>query len=247
MWDGLNLKVGVHWKWAFHEKCHSRGAPCLGVTVSGRNSLCNSSNVSMFLPGLSGMWTAQTCSSPQICPLSSWKLQYTVQALQSWGKTNNCCGHKLGPAGESAQTGGQRGRFLWSPGLSFRRHDGVVISTSFLYLLPVLIRILKSNEIFLLGQELDYWGSLTTINPLMQWSNFQLHSSSEILIWRLSYYIFQRYNYAIAHVLFISLSYLFNYDTVQLSYDFSLYITFSVWKTLPQINVIIIFSFFCVF
>lgn len=83
-----------------------------------------------------------------------------------------------------------------------------------LYLLLGLIRILKSNEIFLLGQELDYLRILITINPLMQWPNFQLHISSEILIWRLSYYIFQRYNYIIAHFLFICHSYLFHYDTV---------------------------------
>ena len=94
---------------------------------------------------------------------------------------------------------GHCGHFL-SPRLFFRRLDGilrklVVKVISALYLLLILIRILKSNEIFLLGQELGYLRSLITINPLIQWPNFQLHISSEILIWRLSYNVFYRYNY----------------------------------------------------
>lgn len=86
------------------------------------------------------------------------------------------------------------------PGLFFRRHDLtlktlVVKVISFLYLLLVLIRILKNNEIFPWCHELDYLRHLITINPPMQWPNFQLHISSEILIWRPRYYIFRRYNY----------------------------------------------------
>lgn len=102
------------------------------------------------------------------------------------------------------------------PGLFFRRRDReklVVKVISFWYLLLVLIRILKSNEIFLLGQELDYLRSLITINLLLQRPDFQLHISSEILIWRLSYSVSQWYNYTIAHFSFICFSYLFNYGS----------------------------------
>lgn len=113
-----------------------------------------------------------------------------------------------------------------------------------LYLLLVLIRILKSNEIFLLGQEFDYLRSLITINSLMQRPNFQLHISSEILIWRLSYSIFQQYNYTIAHFLFICLSYLFNYDSVTWLW-IVLILKFSVWKTSPRDPKSRLLSFVC--
>lgn len=60
-----------------------------------------------------------------------------------------------------------------------------------------LIRIVKGNRIFLFQPRSRlFLRNLITINPLVQWLNFQLHISSEILIWKLSYQFLQRCNYS---------------------------------------------------